>query len=270
MTQSLAEKTRATPCVENPKIAIRNVSKSFVGPRAEIVSAIEDVSLDIAEGEFVVIIGPSGCGKSTLLYIIGGFEPASSGTVVVDGRTVTKPGPDRGIVFQEFALYPWKTVQGNVAFGLEARRDARATIKKQTARFIDLVGLGGFEHHYPATLSGGMKQRVAIARTLACDPAVVLMDEPFGALDAQTRSQLTGDVERIWQEERKTFVFVTHDVREAIRLADHVVVLSARPSRIREIVRIDLPRPRDQHTLAFVKLEAQLFALLTADGGAEE
>jgi NitT/TauT family transport system ATP-binding protein len=248
-----------------PKIRIEHLSKAFPAGRGGHVTAIGDVSLDVAEGEFVVVIGPSGCGKSTLLYIVGGFEAPTGGSVTVDGRPVTGPGPDRGIVFQEFVLYPWRTVWGNIAFGLEARRAKRAELEARVAEFVRLVGLEGFEHAYPNTLSGGMKQRVAIARTLAADPAVVLMDEPFGALDAQTRNYLVGDVERIWSRQRKTFLFVTHDVREAVRLADRVVVLSPRPSEVRAVVPVELGRPRDPRDAAFIRVEEQLYAMIGSD-----
>ena len=196
------------------------------------------------EGEFITIIGPSGCGKSTVLHILGGFIPADSGTIRVYGTAVNGPGPDRGMMFQEFALFPWKTVAGNVAWGLEAQGYARAEIDDTVGAYLDLMGLAEFKNHYPAEISGGMKQRVALARVLAFNPKVLLMDEPFGALDAQTRETMQEEVTRIWERTQKTIVFVTHDLEEAVYLGDRVVVLSARPGRIREEVRIDLPRPR--------------------------
>jgi NitT/TauT family transport system ATP-binding protein len=195
------------------------------------------------EGEFITIIGPSGCGKSTFLHIMGGFIPAE-GVVKVYGDAVNGPGPDRGMMFQEFALFPWKTVAGNVAWGLEAQGYEKRRIEETVARYLEIMGLAEFRNHYPAEISGGMKQRAALARVLAFDPKVLLMDEPFGALDAQTRETMQEEVTRIWERTRKTIVFVTHDIEEAVFLGDRVVVLSARPGRIREDIRIDLPRPR--------------------------
>jgi NitT/TauT family transport system ATP-binding protein len=196
------------------------------------------------EGEFITIIGPSGCGKSTLLHMMGGFIGADAGEIRVYGQQVKEPGPDRGMMFQEFALFPWKTVAGNVAWGLETQGAPRAKINQVVAKYLEMTGLADFRNHYPAELSGGMKQRVALARVLAFDPKVLLMDEPFGALDAQTRETMQEEVTRLWERTGKTIVFVTHDIEEAVYLGDRVVVLSARPGRIREEVKIDLPRPR--------------------------
>ena len=198
----------------------------------------------VREGEFVTVIGPSGCGKSTFLHIIGGFIKAEAGSIRVYGEKVNGPGPDRGMMFQEFALFPWKTVAGNVAWGLEAQGFARARIEETVAAYLQMMNLTEFGHHYPAELSGGMKQRVALARVLAFNPKVLLMDEPFGALDAQTRETMQEEVTRLWESTGKTIVFVTHDIEEAVFLGDRVVVLSARPGRIREEVSIALPRPR--------------------------
>jgi NitT/TauT family transport system ATP-binding protein len=198
----------------------------------------------VREGEFVTIIGPSGCGKSTLLHIMGGFIPADAGAISVYGNAVSGPGPDRGMMFQEFALFPWKTVEGNVAWGLEAQGFKKQEINDTVRAYLEMIGLTEFRNHYPAELSGGMKQRVALARVLAFNPKVLLMDEPFGALDAQTRETMQEEVTRLWERTRKTIVFVTHDIEEAVFLGDRVVVLSARPGRIREDIRIDLPRPR--------------------------
>ena len=198
----------------------------------------------VREGEFVTVIGPSGCGKSTLLHIMGGFIPADAGAIRVFGDAVSGPGPDRGMMFQEFALFPWKTVEGNVAWGLEAQKIPRAQIDAIVQQHLEMIGLTEFRTHYPAELSGGMKQRVALARVLAFNPKVLLMDEPFGALDAQTRETMQEEVTRLWERTRKTIVFVTHDIEEAVFLGDRVVVLSARPGRIREDIRIELPRPR--------------------------
>jgi NitT/TauT family transport system ATP-binding protein len=197
------------------------------------------------EGEFITIIGPSGCGKSTFLHIMGGFIGADSGAIRVYGQEVRGPGPDRGMMFQEFALFPWKTVAGNVAWGLESQGMPRAEIDAIVQRQLEMTGLADFRNHYPAELSGGMKQRVALARVLAFDPKLLLMDEPFGALDAQTREAMQEEVMRLWARTRKTIIFVTHDIEEAVYLGDRVVVLTARPGRIREEVAIDLPRPRE-------------------------
>jgi NitT/TauT family transport system ATP-binding protein len=224
------------------KIAIEGVSYTYTPARGRPVRALEDVSLAVREKEFLAILGPSGCGKSTLLYQIGGFLPVQAGRITVDGRPVAGPGPDRGIVFQNFALFPWKTVRQNVLYGLEKQGMPRPQRVEVAQRFIDLVKLTGFEDAYPAQLSGGMKQRVALARTLAFDPATLLMDEPFGALDAQTRSLMQEELLAIWDRARKTVVFVTHDVREAVYLADRVAVMTARPGRIKAVVETSFPR----------------------------
>jgi NitT/TauT family transport system ATP-binding protein len=225
-------------------IAIERLSKSFTTARGAAHAALADISLDIAEGEFVSILGPSGCGKSTLLYIVGGFVAPSEGSVTVAGKPVTGPGPDRGPVFQEFALFPWKTVLGNVMYGLLEQGMPRAQAEAKARALIALVHLGGYENFYPKELSGGMKQRVAIARTLAYGPSILLMDEPFGALDAHTRTGLQNELLEIWERDRKTVLFVTHSVEEAVFLSDRVVVLTRSPGRIKETIKIDLPRPR--------------------------
>jgi NitT/TauT family transport system ATP-binding protein len=212
------------------------------GQRLEVLDVDR---LTVREGEFVTVIGPSGCGKSTFLHIIGGFIKAEAGRVRVYGNEVSGPGPDRGMMFQEFALFPWKTVAGNVAWGLEVQGAPRAEIDAVVQKYLEMMGLADFRNHYPAELSGGMKQRTALARVLAFDPKVLLMDEPFGALDAQTREVMQEEVTRLWDRTGKTIVFVTHDIEEAVYLGDRVVVLTARPARIREEVRIELPRPRD-------------------------
>jgi NitT/TauT family transport system ATP-binding protein len=218
------------------QIEIDRVRHTYRPPRGKLVLALEDVSLEVREREFVALLGPSGCGKSTLLYLIGGFLPVEGGRIAIDGKPVAAPGPDRGIVFQHFALFPWKTVRGNILYGLERQGMPRAEREKRAQDFIDLVGLTGFEDSYPSHLSGGMKQRTAIARTLAFDPKILLMDEPFGALDAQTRHLMQSELLGIWQRTPKTVIFVTHDVQEAVYLADRVVVMSARPGRIKATV----------------------------------
>src|SRR2546430_14028764 len=218
------------------QIVIEGVSHCYRPPTGRPVLALEDVSLDVRGREFVALLGPSGCGKSTLLYLIGGFLPTETGRILIEGKSIGAPGPDRGIVFQHFALFPWKTVRGNVLYGLERMGLAREERERRAQSFIDLVGLTGFEDSYPSQLSGGMRQRTAIARTLAFDPKILLMDEPFGALDAQTRHLMQIELLSIWQRTPKTVIFVTHDVQEAVYLADRVAVMSARPGRIKTIV----------------------------------
>jgi NitT/TauT family transport system ATP-binding protein len=225
-------------------IEIDRVSQTFQTSGKQSHLALSEISLTIEDGAFVSILGPSGCGKSTLLYIVGGFVNPTQGVAKVKGKAITGPGPDRGPVFQEFALFPWKNVLGNVMYGLSQQGASRAEAEAQSRRLIEMVGLKGFETFYPKELSGGMKQRVAIARTLAYRPAVLLMDEPFGALDAHTRTRLQNDLLNIWERDRKTVLFVTHSVDEAVFLSDKVVVMTRAPGRIKQIVDIDLPRPR--------------------------
>lgn len=227
-----------------PNIVFQNVGYSYVPPKGRPVRALEDISLEIMKDEFVALVGPSGCGKSTLLYLVGGFLPLLEGQIRVDNKPVAAPSPERGIVFQHFALFPWKTVRQNVLYGLERQNIDAAKRRELAQNIIDLVKLTGFEDVYPSQLSGGMKQRVAIARTLVTDPDILLMDEPFGALDAQTRAFLQEELLAIWSRTRKTVLFVTHDVGEAVLLADRVVVMTARPGRIKASIKIDLPRPR--------------------------
>jgi len=231
----------------------------------EPLVAIADLSLTIAGGEFVAIIGPSGCGKSSLLYLINGIAKPTSGTIVVDGAAVMRPSPDRALVFQDAALLPWRSVLANVAVGLQIQGRGKAERETAAVELIKLVGLEGFESKLPHQLSGGMKQRVGIARALCVDPEVLLMDEPFGALDAQTRQLMGVELLRIWQQRRKTVIFVTHDIDEAVFLADRVVVMSKRPSRVIEEVRIDLPRPRAldlENTAEFRGYRQQIWDML--------
>jgi NitT/TauT family transport system ATP-binding protein len=218
------------------QITITDVSHVYRPSHGRAVPALVDVSLAVRPREFVALLGPSGCGKSTLLYLIGGFLPIERGAILVDGKPVTGPGRDRGITFQNFALFPWKTVRGNVLYGLEKLGLPRAERVARAQALIARVGLAGFEDSYPAQLSGGMKQRCAIARMLAHEPEILLMDEPFGALDAQTRSLMQEELLGLWQRTPKTVLFVTHDVQEAVYLAQRVVVLSARPGRVKAIV----------------------------------
>ena len=229
------------------KVKIENVVKKYSGRNGEMV-ALNGVSLDIHENEFVCVVGPSGCGKSTLLNIIAGLHEPTSGQVLVDGQAVSGPGPDRGVVFQQYALFPWLTVQKNVEFGLKLQGMSQDKAEQEAKKYIKMVDLEQFAQSYPKELSGGMKQRVAIARAYAINPKVLLMDEPFGALDAQTRTQLQTELLKTWEKEQKTCFFITHDVEEAIILAQRVIIMSARPGRIKEVVEINIPYPRTQET----------------------
>lgn len=229
------------------KVEIDNVYKEFVG-RGGTMVALNGVSLDIAENEFITVVGPSGCGKSTLLNIIAGLLEPTSGRVLCNGQLVQGTGSDRGVVFQQYALFPWLTVRKNVRFALEMRGIRGEEADREALHYLEMVQLEKFADHYPKELSGGMKQRVAIARAYAAKPQVMLMDEPFGALDAQTRTQLQTELLNTWERERITCFFITHDVDEAILLANRVIIMSARPGRIKEIVPIDIPHPRTQET----------------------
>ena len=246
------------------QIVIDGVSHCYRPPTGRPVLALEEVSLDVGAREFVALLGPSGCGKSTLLYLIGGFLPTETGTILVEGKPVAAPGPDRGIVFQHFALFPWKTVRGNVLYGLERMGLARQEREKRAQSFIDLVGLDGFEDSYPSQLSGGMRQRTAIARTLAFDPKILLMDEPFGALDAQTRSVMQQELLKIWRETRKTVLFITHDIDEAIVLATRIGVMHAGPeSRLKGVIPVDLDiAERDRTHDRFVAVYRRVHAMI--------
>ncbi len=231
-----------------PKVQIKAVEKIYEGRNGKTV-ALNGVNLDIYDNEFICVVGPSGCGKSTLLNIIAGLHEASSGEVLVDGVKVEGTGVDRGVVFQQYALFPWLTVKKNVMFGLKLKKDLTDEQREEIAmKYIKIVGLEKFVDAYPKELSGGMKQRVAIARAYAVNPSLLLMDEPFGALDAQTRTQLQTELLKTWEEEKKTCFFITHDVEEAILLATKVIVMSARPGRIKEVIDIDIPYPRGQES----------------------
>lgn len=220
-------------------VALENVTIAY-----DAFVAVREVSLTVERGTFVTLVGPSGCGKSSLLLSIDGLVAPAGGRIVVDGKPVTGPGPDRAMVFQNFALLPWRTVTANVRFGLELQRWKADDPDERALRFVRLVGLEGFEHHYPHQLSGGMQQRVGIARALAVDPSILLMDEPFGALDAQTRELMATELLRIWEEHKKTALFVTHSIDEAILLGDVVVVMKRNPGRIVDTIPVALPRPR--------------------------
>jgi NitT/TauT family transport system ATP-binding protein len=256
------------------KLSVGAISKRFRSNRRE-VHALDRVSLEVAEGEFVCLVGPSGCGKSTLLNIIAGLDTADEGTLLCDGKAVLGPGRDRMVMFQEHALFPWLDVLSNVMFGLRLKPGLSNKEREQVARFyLNLVGLDKFLHSNVHELSGGMKQRVALARALAPNPRVLLMDEPFAALDALTREQLYGDIQRIWQERKKTIVFVTHNVREAVCLGDRVVLFSPHPGRICEEFKIDLPRPREINSIKLaqyaVEITRSLKGILDAQGEISE
>jgi len=248
------------------QIAIHDVQISYPSRRGgDDFVAVRDIDLEIAEGEFVTIVGPSGCGKSTLLLAIDGLVKTSRGAIEVGGRTVTGPGQDRAMVFQEFGLLPWRTVLGNVLFGMEIAKQDRKASEARARELITLVGLGGFENHHPHELSGGMRQRVGIARALAVQPDVLLMDEPFGALDAQTREIMAGELLKIWEVERKTVLFVTHGIDEAVYLADRVIVMSKSPGRIIADIAVDLPRPRTGEVRSspeYLRLREEVSSLL--------
>ena len=226
-------------------IEARNVFKTYESRDGNVV-ALQDVSLEVTDSEFVSILGPSGCGKSTLLRILDGLTNADSGQVLMDGKPIDKPTQERGFVFQSFNLFPWRTVRGNIEFGMEVRRASKSERQAMSQRLIELVGLTGFERRYPYELSGGMQQRVGIARALAIDPAVLLMDEPFGALDAQTREDMQDELLRIWAQSRKTVLFVTHSIEEAIYLSDRVIIMTPRPGRILAVIDVPFERPRSE------------------------
>ena len=240
----------------DPKISVRNVSKTYTLGGKDFF-ALGDVSLDIGDNEFVTVVGPSGCGKSTLMNILAGLDEPTGGDATVDGRTVTGPGPDRVVIFQQYALFPWLTVRQNVEFGLHTARVPKKQARARAQHFIDMVGLKEFADSLPKTLSGGMKQRCAIARAYAVDPSILLMDEPFGAVDALTRVKLQEQLLETWSQERRTVMFITHDVDEAVFLANRVIVMAARPGRIFDTVEVDLPYPRTEE----VRLSPEFVAL---------
>ena len=234
------------------QISCRGLSKTYYDiERREEVVALRDLSLDIRAGEFVTVLGPSGCGKSTLLNILAGFERATSGEARLDGELIEKPGADRGVVFQEYALFPWLTVMGNIQVGLKEKKLPRTESERIARSYIAMAGLSGFEHKYPHELSGGMRQRVSLIRVLAIDPKILLMDEPFAAVDAQTRGVLQLELLKAWRATRKTILFITHNVDEAILLGERVVIMTARPGQLKELIEVTLPYPRDLTSEAF-------------------
>ncbi|NLL23906.1 MAG: ABC transporter ATP-binding protein [Spirochaetales bacterium] len=249
--------------MKKPLIIIKDVRKEFIVEKKPNVVALDGVDLEIEKNEFVCVVGPSGCGKTTLLNIIAGLETFDSGSVTMHGEDIIGPGPERGVIFQQYALFPWMTVRKNIEYGLKfiTKADGSRYTKEEkralAEHYIKMVNLTGFEDSYPKALSGGMKQRVAIARGYALNSEVLLMDEPFGALDAQTRAQLQEDLLRTWESEKKTIFFITHDVDEAVLLSSRVVIMSARPGQIKEIVPVDLPYPRTQAT----KMESEFIKI---------
>jgi NitT/TauT family transport system ATP-binding protein len=242
-------------------LILDKVSKKFTKDKREIV-AVDGFSLNVRPQEFICILGPSGCGKTTVLRMIAGLESPTSGSISLNGNPVSEPARDRGMVFQEFALFPWRTVRKNIEFGPEISGTPVEKIKDISDRYIELVGLKGFEDVHPKELSGGMKQRVGIARALANDPSILLMDEPFGSIDAQTRNLMQKELLRIWQSAKKTVMFVTHSVEEAVFLADKIVIMTARPGRVREIIGVPLARPRERTSQEFIKIRAKVLAEL--------
>ena len=242
-------------------IEINNINKQYINKEKQPVDILSDINLKIEKGQFVSILGPSGCGKSTLLSIVAGLTDATSGDVLVENRKVEKPGKDRGMVFQQAALFPWLNVTENVTFPLK-KEMTKADAKEHAKKYLKMVQLGNYLSHYPHELSGGMQQRVAIARALAMDPEILLMDEPFGALDEQTRSRLHTQLENIWLETQKTILFVTHSISESIKLSDRVIVMGTKPGTILQDIKIDLPRPRDEYKKEMYEIEEYIMSYL--------
>ncbi|RLM39017.1 ABC transporter ATP-binding protein [Haloarcula sp. Atlit-120R] len=261
---ALSERS-SDPAKAGRKIVVDGVSKAY-----DSVQALSGVSLSVREGEFCCIVGPSGCGKTTLLRTIAGLEDTDSGSILVDDDRVTEPGLDRGMVFQEYALFPWLTVRGNIRFGLDRPACDCPDCEGRIRELVDLVGLSGFEDAYPKELSGGMKQRVGSARALAVDPEILLLDEPFGSVDARTRDRLHDELLDIWAETRQTVVFVTHDIDEAVKLADRVVVLDDDPGTVQSTVTVDIDRPRERTSHRFVEYVARIRAELGQTPGASQ
>jgi NitT/TauT family transport system ATP-binding protein len=246
------------------KLGLHAISMIY-SQRGQRFAALRDVSIDIQTGEFISLVGASGCGKTTLLRIVDGLVTPTHGQVWVDGRPVTKPGPDRGFVFQQDALFPWRTVRDNIVFGLEVQGKPKRESRERAQALVRLVGLAGFDQHFPHELSGGMRQRANLARALTIDPDILLMDEPFAALDAQTREIMQSELLRIWRSNRKTVMFVTHQIDEAVYLADRVVVMTSRPGQIKAILDVDIPRPRDlsvKRTPRFLELVDAIWKMI--------
>jgi NitT/TauT family transport system ATP-binding protein len=253
----LATETLKTPSGLRNKLRMEHVSKVF-DRDGKSVPVLEDINLDVSDGEFICLVGPSGCGKTTLLNLTGGFLAPTRGAVTIDGQAVQGPDPRRILVFQERGVFPWLTVEGNIGFGLS--KLSRVEREQRIAHYVQLVRLQGFEHTYPSDLSGGMKQRLQVARALAVNPDILYLDEPFGALDSVTRHIMRGELLRIWQTERRTIIFVTHDIDEAVQLADRVVVLSSRPAKIEDILTIDIAHPRSISSPRYLQLRDELLS----------
>lgn len=253
-------KTRPTEVSEGKPLSIRGVSKVYEARSGDTVAALQSIDLEIAAGEFVVIVGPSGCGKSSLVYMMAGFSQPSRGSIWAGSNQITKPTIEHGMVFQSYALFPWLDIIGNIEFGLERKGMSKKERRAAALHYLHMVGLQDFADKHIDELSGGMKQRVAIARAFATEPAIILMDEPFGALDALTRRFLQKELLRIWQEHRRTVVFITHSVPEAVYLADRIIIMTARPGRIKSEIRVDLPYPRETTSEEFRNYERLIYA----------
>jgi NitT/TauT family transport system ATP-binding protein len=253
----LATETLKRPAVPSGKLRLEHVGMAFDND-GKSFPVLEDINLDVSDGEFICLVGPSGCGKSTLLNLMGGFLAPTSGSITIDGQAVHGPDPRRILVFQERGVFPWLTVEGNIGFGLSSL--SRAERDQRIAHYVQMVRLQGFEHTYPADLSGGMKQRLQVARALAVNPDILYLDEPFGALDSVTRLIMRGELLRIWETERRTIIFVTHDIDEAVQLADRVVVLSSRPAKIEDILTIDIAHPRNISSSRYLQLRDELMS----------
>ena len=243
-------------------LSLRDISKTFTSEKGEKIESLSSINLDIENEEFVCLLGPSGCGKTTLLRIIAGLDYPNTGRVELAGKVIDRPNPQLAMIFQEYSLYPWRTVVANIGFGLELRKVPAQERHSIIQKYVEIVGLEGFENSYPYELSGGMRQRAAVARALAVDPSILLMDEPFGALDAQTRNMLQQELLSIWEKTKKTILFVTHSVDEAVFLADRIVVLTPRPGRICEIISVDSPRPRDRTSVEFARVRRHVLDLI--------
>jgi len=266
LNQSSLE-TQSSDSSNFPKLEVRNLSKKFK-EKSKTFTALRNINLQLFSNEFVCLVGPSGCGKSTLLNLIAGLTPPSEGDVLVDGEVVPGPGADRGMVFQNYTLFPWLTVAENIRFGLKIQKLPKSEQKKLIAYYLQVIGLSKFAHSYPKELSGGMKQRVAIARTLANQPEVLLMDEPFGALDAQTKEQLQAFLVQLWEQTQMTMLMVTHDIEEAIFLAQRIYILDSYPGRIKEEIQINLPQTRDLElklTNEFLELKRNVLGTIQSD-----
>jgi len=247
------------------RLAISDLTQEFTKDDGSVLTALDHISFEVDDKEFVCILGPSGCGKTTLLRLIAGLDTGRSGSVVLDGEEMRGPSPKIGFVFQEYSLFPWRNVRDNIAFGLEMQKKPRDERYRIAEQYLKLVGLTQFANSFPSELSGGMRQRVAVARALALDPVILLMDEPFGALDAQTRNMLQKELLEIWEKTRKTIIFITHSVDEAVYLSDRIFVLSPRPGRVCRVVQIDLPRPRDRTSVEFATLRRDILDLISGN-----